>query len=38
MVRQSATEPVIRVTVEALTREAADELHRDLLEGLRAGT
>jgi phosphomannomutase len=38
MVRQSATEPVIRVTVEARTREAADELHRHLLEGLRAGT
>ena len=37
LVRQSATEPVIRVTVEARTREAADELHRELREGLRAG-
>lgn len=38
LVRRSATEPVLRVTVEAPTEAAADALHAELRAALPAGT
>jgi phosphomannomutase len=38
LVRQSATEPVLRLTVEGRSRAAADDLHGELLAVLEAAT